>query len=125
MKKYLPIYLYGMIIILQGIFFLFSGYNTFKMINITTGITLTFGGVLAFAAAFSRQGKQVQFAYHQLHALAMLVYGIAILLFCNTIEKLISFTAVLFIFYSFSEIIFCNWLFNLGQKVIYKILGWQ
>jgi hypothetical protein len=28
----------------------------------------------------------------------------------------------LFIFYAFSEIIFCNWLFNLGRKVLYSIV---
>ncbi len=28
----------------------------------------------------------------------------------------------MFIFYAFSEIIFCNWLFNLGRKVLYSIV---
>ena len=122
MNKYLPIYLYGAIVIFQGVFLLFSSYCTFDMMNITTGLALTFGALFAFIAAFSRQGKQVQSAYHKMHALAMLVYGLSILLFCTTVERFISFTSYLFIFYTFSEIIFCNWLFNLRQKVIYKII---
>ncbi len=122
MNKYLPIYLYGAIVILEGTFLLFSEYSTFNIIKLSLGISLTIGAALAFMAAFSRQRKHVQFAYHEMHALAMLVYGISILVFCNTFEKLISFTAFLFIFYTFSEIIFCNWLFNLGQKVVYKII---
>lgn len=122
MNKYLPIYLYSIISILVGIFLIFSKNSTFNMINVTLGITLTVGSILAFVAAFSRQRNHVQFAYHELHALAMLVYGISILVFCDTFEKLISFTAFLFIFYAFSEITFCNWLFNLEKKVAYSIL---
>ena len=122
MKKYLPIYLYGTIIIFSGVFLLFSKDNTLNVIRFTLGITLVIGAVIAFGAAQSRQRKQVQFAYHEMHALIMVVYAVLILLFCNTFEKLFSFTSFLFIFYAFSEIIFCNWLFNLGQKVVFKIV---
>jgi uncharacterized membrane protein HdeD (DUF308 family) len=121
MKKYLPIYLYGSIIILVGIFLLFSKNYSFDSIKITLGISLMVGAIFAFITAFTRQRKQVQFAYHEMHALTMLVYGISLLLLCNSSEKLISFTSFLFIFYTFSEIIFCNWLFNLAQKVVFKI----
>lgn len=122
MKKILPIYIYGTIIIVVGIFLLFSENNIFNMINLKIGIPLTVGGVFALIAAFSRQRKQVQFAYHEMHAMAMLVYGISIIVFCNTFEKLISLTEFLFLFYMLSEIIFCSWLFNLGKKVVFKIL---
>jgi hypothetical protein len=122
MKNYLPIYSYGTIIILVGGFLLFSKNSPFSMIQLTTGIFLIIGAVLAYISSFSRQRKHVQFAYHEMHALAMLVYGISILLFCHNLEMLISFTAFLLIFYSFSEIIFCNWLFNLGRKVLFKII---
>jgi uncharacterized membrane protein HdeD (DUF308 family) len=122
MKKNIPIYLYGAIIILEGIFLIFSEYNTFKIIKLTTGVSLIVSAIVAFIVVFSRQKKQVQFAYHLMHALAMLVFGISILMFCNTFEKLVSFTSFLFFFYSFSEIIFCFWLFNLGQKIVYKII---
>ena len=57
-----------------------------------------------------------------MHALTILLYGIYILVFSSTLDKLISITAFLFIFYLFSEIIFCNWLFNLGNKILYKIV---
>jgi hypothetical protein len=84
---------------------------------------LIVGAIFAFITAFSRQRQQVQFAYHEMHALAMLAYGISLILLCNSSEKLIAFTSFLFIFYAFSEIIFCNWLFNLAQKVVFKILA--
>lgn len=122
MKKNLRISFYGAIIIFAGIFLLLSENVAFKTVNLTLGISLTFGGIIAFIAALSRQREQVQFAYHEMHALGMLVYGISILVFSNTLERLISFTSFLFIFYSFSEIIFCSWLFNLGQKGSYQII---
>lgn len=122
MIKNLSIYFYGAIIILVGIFLLFSEYSTFNIIKLSIGISLIIGAISAFMAAFSRERKQVQFAYHEMHALTMLVYGVSIIVFSDTLEKLISFTAFLFIFYTFSEIIFCSWLFNIGQKVAYKII---
>lgn len=122
MKKYLPIYTYGALIILSGIFLLFSQNTNFNVGKLTLGIPLTVGAIFAFIAALSRQRKQVQFAYHEMHALTMLVYGISILLFCNTFDKIISFSSFLFIFYAFSEIIFCIWIFNLAQKVVFKIV---
>jgi len=123
MKKHLPIFLYGSIIILVGVFLLFSENSSFQTIKITLGISLIVGAIFAFITAFSRQRQEVQFAYHEMHALAMLVYGISLILLCNSTEKLISFTAFLFIFYALSEIIFCNWLFNLAQKVVFKIVA--
>jgi uncharacterized membrane protein HdeD (DUF308 family) len=115
MKKHLPI--------LVGVFLLFSENSSFQIIKITLGISLIVGAIFAFITAFSRQRQEVQFAYHEMHALAMLVYGISLILLCNSTEKLISFTAFLFIFYALSEIIFCNWLFNLAQKVVFKIVA--
>ena len=122
MNKTIPIYLYGIIIILEGAFMLFSKNYSFNFIRFSLGSGLVFSAILAFVAALSRQRKQVQFAYHEMHALTMIVYGVSIFLFCDNYNKLILFTAFLLLFYSFSEIIFCNWLFNLGQKLVYKIL---
>jgi uncharacterized membrane protein HdeD (DUF308 family) len=122
MKKQLTIYLYGISIIICGLFILVSKNGDFDFIMNSLGITLLAGALLAFVSAFARQRKQVQFAYHEMHAIAMMVYGICILLFCSNFEKLIYFTNFLFIFYAFSEIIFCSWLFNLDQKIDFKIL---
>lgn len=122
MKKYLPIYFYGVVIILEGIFLLFSEYTSFSISKLVLGGSLAFSSVLAFIAAFSRHRKQVQLAYHEMHALAMLVYSLFILLYCKTFEELQFFTLFLFVFYAFSEIIFCIWLFNLAFKIDFKLL---
>jgi len=123
MKNHLPIYIYGAIIVLAGVFLMFSYQNNFNGIKWTLGIIFIIGAVFALISAFARQRKQVQFVYHEMHALAMLVYGITILIFSNSLEKFTAITAFIFIFYTFSEIIFCIWLFNLIQKVVFKIVA--
>jgi uncharacterized membrane protein HdeD (DUF308 family) len=123
MKSHLPLYLYGLIIIFAGIFLLFSSNITFTVVKYSLGISLMTGSIFAFITALSRQRKQVQFAYHEMHALAMFVYGIVVILFCDSFERIEMYTAFLFIFYAFSEIILCNWLFNLTQKLVLKIVA--
>ena len=122
MKKQLPIYLYGAISILVGIFLLFSADRSFNNIKLTLGISLTIGALFSFISAWSSRKSNVEFAYHEMHALAMIVYGAYILFFCKSLEMLTSLTAFLFFFYAFSEIIFCNRVFELASRVINKIV---
>ena len=110
MKRHIPIYLYGAFIIIEGILLLVSNDFAFDSIKLAIGIPLTVAAILAFIAAIPMPKKQVQSAYHTLHALIMLGYGVCVLFFCKTYEMLLFMTSLLFIFYSFSEIIFCGWL---------------
>jgi len=123
MKRNIPIYLYGAIVILEGILLFASKTIAFDSLKWAVGIPLTVAAILAFIAAVPMPKKQVQSAYHTLHALVMLGYGICILYFCTTYEMLLFMTSLLFIFYSFSEIIFCGWLFNMGNKIVTKIIA--
>jgi uncharacterized membrane protein HdeD (DUF308 family) len=120
-KNYL-LYLYGGSILIGGTFLLFSQNISFSAVRIILGGTLIFGAIFSFLIALSRQSKNVQFVYHELHFLPMMVYGVYVMFFCNELESLIYYTSYLFIFYTFSEIIFCNWLFNLRKKVKYKVI---
>lgn len=122
MKKKFPVFVYGTFIILEGIFLFSTNPIAFHDIRISLGVTFTMIAIIAFIAAIFSQRKQVQFAYHEMRAFTYLIYGIGILLFSDTLEKTISYTAFLLFFYSFSEIIFCGWLLNLGQIVNYKVL---
>jgi uncharacterized membrane protein HdeD (DUF308 family) len=114
MKKHLPILLYGAIAIFVGIFLLLSDYSSFNVLKLTLGISLIIGAISSFVGAYSSHRGQVAFAYHQMHALATIVYGVSILVFGSSLERLISITALFFFFYAFSEII-------LATKVVYKI----
>jgi uncharacterized membrane protein HdeD (DUF308 family) len=122
MKKNIFIYAYGAIIVGEGILLIYSKDSTLETLTTFLGLGLITGSILAFFAAFSRQPKQVQFAYHESHAITMLTYGFYVLFFCRTLEMLTNVTAFVLMFYAFKEIIFCSLLFNLGQKVAYKVL---
>jgi uncharacterized membrane protein HdeD (DUF308 family) len=122
MKKYVSIYLYGAIAIFTGAFLLFSDSSSFNTLKLTVGISLTIGAIFSFFSAFSSRRNQIEFAYHEMHALAMMVYGVSVLFFCNTVEALISITSFLFIFYAASEVIFCIRLFDLKSKINFKIV---
>lgn len=122
MNKSIPLYVYGLIIILEGFFFFYSVHYEFHIVKLTLGLGLLIGAAFAFLTALTRKKRHVQFSYHEMHALAMLTYGISVLLVCTTIEMILHATAYLFFFSAFSEIIFCIWLFNLGQTVAYKVV---
>lgn len=122
MKNYTLIYIYGAIIILEGIFLLFSRHYTFQTIKLTLGVSLIIAAVLAFLKVLSRQNKRIEFSYHEIHSLSMLIYGLAVLLFANSLETLVFISVFLFFFYTFSEISFCIWVFNLGKALAYKIV---
>lgn len=122
MKNIFFIYIYGAIIILEGVFLLFSKNFTFNTTKYALGIGLIIGAILAITTAFTSQRKKVKLVYHEIHALAMFIYGISILLFANNVAIFTEITALFLLFYAFSEIIFCNLLFNLENKVKFNIL---
>jgi uncharacterized membrane protein HdeD (DUF308 family) len=123
MKKNFSIFLYGIIPVLVGFFLQFSENSSLVGIKIFLGVSLIVGSIFAIVSAITRRKDQVQLAYHEMHAFAMLVYSITLFIFCDSMEKLIACTTFLFIFYFFSEIIFCFWIYNLEQKVMNKIVA--
>ncbi len=122
MQNNLFVKIYGVIIIFTGLLLLSLQDISFSTLKNTVGAALIVGAVFALVSAFRRTRKQVQFAYHEVHAITMFVYGISVLLFVNKIEIFNYLTAYLLVFYSVSEIIFCNWLFNLKNNVKFQIL---
>jgi uncharacterized membrane protein HdeD (DUF308 family) len=122
MKKSIPLFSYGAIIIIAGLFLILSTDSSLTILRFTLGVTLSVASILAFITSLSHPKRLVWFAYHEIHALAMLAYGLTIMVFGNSFDSLLSFTAILFMFYAFSEIIFCSRLFNLEQHVHLKIV---
>jgi uncharacterized membrane protein HdeD (DUF308 family) len=122
MKKHLTIYFYSTIILGVGIFMLNAKNSTVAHAQIVLGLSLIIGSIFAFVTAFTQQKARAEFTYLQMHAFAMLSYGVSILLIGNNKGNLIELTAFLFFFYAFSEVIFSNWLFNLAQKKVRRIV---
>lgn len=122
MKNPIPLYVYGLLLSFAGIFLFCKLYDSFGVLKLTLGIGVLVGSFFAFITAITNNKRKGHFAYHEIHALTLLAFGIAILFFCDSLVTLIHYTTFLFFFYSFSEIIFCIWLFNLRQHVVYSII---
>jgi len=101
---------------------LLSNHYTFQTIKLFIGLSLILGSIIVFLKVLPFQWKKIEFSYHEFHTLSMLTYGICVLIFVNSYETLSYLTAFMFCFYTFSEIIFCNWIFNLGITIVYKIV---
>jgi hypothetical protein len=118
----LSLYVYGGITIAAGLVLGSLNSGPFNTLKLTLGFTLVAGAIFAFATGFQSKRSEVKFAYHELHALAMMGYGVSIMLFCETMENLLFLTAFLFLFYALSEIILSSWMFNMGKKVSLRVL---
>jgi len=123
MKKYWPIGAYGLIIMIAGAFLAFSPPFNFMFTRYFLGVLLSLGAVLSFMASRLRSHQNVPKAYHQLHAGAMLFGAVYLIFFCQTREALISALSFLLFFYSVSELIFCSWLFNLNQRMVFRTMA--
>ncbi len=122
-REIAPIYLYGYAIIFAGLSLAFIDDTNFQWIKTRVGILTLSGSAVAFIAAVSRHKRHVEFIYHEIHALSMMLFGISILFFCDNPRDLTYITSFLLFFYAFSEIIFCNLLYNLSQRVVSRIVG--
>jgi hypothetical protein len=122
-REIAPVYLYGYAIIFAGLSLAFIDDSNFQWIKTIVGILTLSGSAVAFLAAVSRHKRHVEFVYHEIHALSMMFYSISLLFFCDQPRDLTFNTSFLLFFYAFSEIIFCNLLYNLSQRVVSRIIG--
>jgi hypothetical protein len=117
MNKHLSNYLYGALIIVTGIILIALQAQPINSIRYTIAICIIACAAIGIIAVVKSENRKVRFSYHMLHAGAILIYSIALLFAAFSIEQFILFSAVYFVFYSFSEITFCFWLFNLKSQV--------
>jgi hypothetical protein len=122
MIKYISLFVYACAVIALGLLMIFFQNIAFSNLKLTIGVGSIICSILAMITAKTRQPSQVQFAYHELHAFAMFAFGMVVLLLVASFEELNFYLSYLFIFYTFSEVLFCIWLFNLKQKVKYQIV---
>ncbi len=122
MSKETSLRLQGILFISTGILAIVFSNASFVFLKYLLIGLLTPAAILGTMTAVKRIKQHVQFIYQEIHTFSIITYVIALLLFCNSFERLISFTAFLFLFYAFSEIVFCNWLFNLEGKANLKVL---
>ncbi|MBP6303912.1 MAG: hypothetical protein KBB37_01695 [Bacteroidia bacterium] len=122
LTKYQSLIIYGMLIILTGIFLIAFQYKTSAYLQYAVAISILISMFFASVTAYKSKTMQVRFKYHELHAAGMLVYGIAVLFFSATIAKFLNVTSFFLIYYGTAEMIYCIWLFNLKSQISLSVL---
>lgn len=121
MNKQQTLYLYGFLVILTGILIIGLRAESIHLLKCVMACCLIPAALLAFGTALKSKNSRVQFAYHELHALALVVYAGLMLTYCEDFECFIYLTTFFFVFYTFSEMVFAAWLFNLNPVLVYQI----
>jgi uncharacterized membrane protein HdeD (DUF308 family) len=117
MFKYQSISVYGFLIILAGVSLLIKSDSNITTHALIVSLIIISSAIIAGIVALKTSGNKVQSRYHTLHAVGLLFYGIFLFFNPKTVSEFSDVTALFFIFYGFSEIIFCFWLFNLEAKI--------
>ena len=122
MTKYLSLQIYGLLIVLAGLSLILFQYF-FLQINIQfVSVCILVSAAFAFLTAYKSKHKQSRFKYHRIHAIGMVIYGVAILLPAFYSLKFIHLTTFYLIYYGVVEMIFCFMLFNLKSVLGLEIL---
>lgn len=116
------LFLYGSLIILAGLMLLFLQNASLEWVKYTVAALLIPAALFAFLTAWKRDKQNVQFVYHEMHALSLIVFAFTVLFFCPSFSRFVYFSAALLLFYTFSEITFSIWLFNLKRNINPTIL---
>jgi hypothetical protein len=117
MFKYQSISLYGFSVILAGISLLIKSGANIETHSFIVAVFILVSALIAGFVALKISANKVQSRYHTLHAVGLLFYAILLFFYKKTISDFSDITALFFIFYGFSEILFCFWLFNLQAKI--------
>jgi hypothetical protein len=117
MFKYQSISIYGLMIILAGISLLIKSGTNIEVHATLVSVFILLSAIVAGWVALKTTANKVQSRYHTLHAIGLLFYAILLFFYKNSISNFSDITAFFFIFYGFSEILFCFWLFNLQAKI--------
>jgi hypothetical protein len=116
-------------LVLQGVFFLLTGFLLILMAgeSLQTIKYILLGGltpsmILGVLTAAKRINKHIEFTYQIIHVFGISCYLLSLIFFCSNFDQLNNYTSIFFMFYAFSEIIFCNYLFNSNEHIKSNIL---
>ena len=118
MTKYQALTIYALLIIATGSVLSSLAYYPTRAIQYIVAIGILSSAVFTFATAFKMKNSQIPMNYHALHAIGMIIYGLAILFWANDIEVFFNITIFFLLYYGMAEIIFCFQLFELKQQNI-------
>ncbi len=116
------LYVYGLLIVAAGLLIVFLRNSPIAQLKPWLVAALLGSALFALATVGLSRTNHVRFIYHEIHALAMIAFSIALMFFIGSTATFVLVTAFFLLFYFISELIFCSWLFNLGLKIRMYIL---
>ena len=118
MTKYQSLTIYGILMVATGIILIALSYNPSQTMQYSVALTMLFSSAFAFWATYQSRNIPSSMKYHGLHAIGMLVYGIAILFFATDIQKFFGITIFFLLYYGIAEIVFGFQLLMMKQTFI-------
>jgi hypothetical protein len=110
-------------IVLAGISLLIRSDSNIEIHAKIVAVAILVSAIVAGIVVLKTKINKIQSRYHSLHAVGLLLYGIAIIFYKKTNSDFSDLTALFFIFYGLSEIIFCFSLFNLKAQIsVYQLI---
>ena len=92
MTRFQALSIYAFCIILTGVILLILAYNPSRAIQYMVAVGMFVSAVFAFIMAKKSKDFQIPLKYHGIHAIGMLVYGLAILFYTTNIQLFIETT---------------------------------
>ena len=86
MTKYQSLTIYGILMMVTGVILIALSYNPSQTMQYSVALTMLFSAAFAFWATYQSRNIPSSMKYHGLHALGMLIYGVAILFFATDIQ---------------------------------------
>jgi hypothetical protein len=118
--KYLNVY--AVLIILTGAVLMILAYIPGIAIKYCVSAGMALSALFAFLTAYKSRGLPQPLRYHILHAIGMLVYSAAILLWGYDVQHFFSITVLFLFYYGIAEMLFCVQLAALEKYVSIKVV---
>jgi len=107
MTKYQALTIYAILVIATGIVLSSLAYYPIRAIQYIVALGIFSSAAFAFLTTYKSKNSQIPMNYHALHALGMVIYGLAILFWANDINTFFEITVFFLLYYGMTEIIFC------------------
>jgi len=97
-------------------------YNPLLAIQNIVGSGMIFTALFAAITAVKCKNLQIPLKYHSIHALSMLVFGLAVLIFASDFKLFFTMTSSFLMFYGIAEVIFSFQIVMLEQKNVHQTI---
>ena len=122
MNKNATLYIYTMLLMISGIILIAMVQSPYTIFINTFFITILLSGLFALVAAYNHRSYQVPLKYHALHAVGLLIYGIAVLTLTEDLNHFFFITVFYLLYYGLAELVFGLQMLLQKDKMLFRII---